>query len=407
MANIRKDSKGRGLHLGEQQRKEDGIYLYRYTDIAGKRKTIYASDLPELRQKEKQLQKDLDNNILADMSIKKMTLNELFDRYISAKPIAESSKSSYMNMWNNHVKEGFGCYKVIQIKPSHIKAFYMTLSNEGYSHNTIKLIHNMIYPSLEMAVGDDIIPKNPAKNALLSSYGTKIKDKDALTPLQQQRLLTFVETSNIYKIYMPMLTILLETGLRCGELIGLTWNDVSLKDGIISINHQLIYMNFGDGCKFHITAPKTDSGIRDIPMTDRVKKAFLEQKKINLLLGRHNTEEIDGVNDFVFITKTNRPYMPVGINHVLNRIVEAYNKKEVTVAKKEHRSAILLPKFSVHVLRHTACTNRARQGMNIKVLQYLMGHSDSSITLDVYNHLDNISDVRDEIDRCDRKQNFA
>ena len=61
MANTRKDSKGRGLHVGEQQRK-DGVYLYRYTDVTGKRQTVYAGDLPELRAKEKQIQKDLDDN---------------------------------------------------------------------------------------------------------------------------------------------------------------------------------------------------------------------------------------------------------------------------------------------------------------------------------------------------------
>ena len=104
MANTRKDKKGRSLHTGEQQRK-DGIYLYRYTDITGKRKTIYAGDLPELRQKEKQLQKDLDDNILTDLSVRNMTLNILFDRYMNMKSLTEATKFNHQRLWNKHVKD--------------------------------------------------------------------------------------------------------------------------------------------------------------------------------------------------------------------------------------------------------------------------------------------------------------
>lgn len=400
MANMRKDKKGRGLHTGEQQRK-DGIYLYRYTDITGKRKTIYAGDLPELRQKEKQLQKGLEDEILTDLSVKKMTLNQLFDRYLKTKPLSDSTRSNYIKVWNQRVKDEIGYYRVIQLKPSHIKAFYMKLSNEGYAHNTIKFIHTMIFPALEMAIADDIIRKNPAKDSLLSAYGEEEKNKNALTPSQQDMLLTFINNSNVYNIYVPMITIVLETCLRCGELIGLTWEDVSFTENILHIRHQLTYKDYGDGYKFHIVKPKTDAGIRDIPMTDKVKKAFMEQKKLNFQLGRRNTKEVDGYKDFVFVVKTNQPYMPSAVNNVLYNIVKACNKKELAIAKSEQREAELLPKFSAHVLRHTACTNKARQGMNIKILQYLMGHSESSITLDVYNHLDNISDVRNELIRCE------
>lgn len=77
----RKDSKGRKLHAGESQR-NDGIYMYRYTDISnGKRQTIYAGDLPELRTKEKQIAKDMEDSILTDNAVKRMTVNSLFNTY--------------------------------------------------------------------------------------------------------------------------------------------------------------------------------------------------------------------------------------------------------------------------------------------------------------------------------------
>ena len=400
----RKDNKGRNLHTGEQQRKSDGVYLFRYTDISGKRQTIYAGDLPELRLKEKQIQKDLDDSILTDTSVKKMTLNTLFERYMSTKALSDSTRTNYENMWNNRVKEEIGNYKVVQLRVSHIKSFYMKLAKAGYSHSTIKLLHTLILPSLELAVEDDIIRKNPARKALLAEYGTEAKEKDILTLEQQEKLFQFLERSNVYNSYIPMLTIMTEVGLRCGELIGLTWEDVSVSDKMLSVNHQLIYKDYGDGYKFHISAPKTDAGVRQIPLTEKAVKALTEQKKLNFMLCRRCTEEIDGYSDFIFLAKTNRPLMPSAVNNVLYNIVDAYNKEELANAKKEHRKAELLPKISAHNLRHTACTNMARQGMNVKVLQYLMGHSDSSITLDVYNHLDNEEDIRKEVAKCERKE---
>lgn len=398
----RKDSKGRSLHTGEQQRRSDGLYLFRYTDITGKRQTIYAGDLPELRVKEKQIQRDLDSNILTDSAIKNMTLNSLYEQYMNTKVLSESTKANYNNIWNNRVKDDIGNSKVVQLRSSHIKAFYVKLSRAGYSHSTIKLVHTLIFPALEMAVDDDIIRKNPAKNALSSDYGAEVKNKNILTLKQQEKLFEFLKSSNVYNMYVPMLTVFMELGLRCGELIGLTWDDVDITNKTISINHQLIYKNYGDGCKFHISSPKTDAGNRTIPLTENVINAFKEQRKLNFMLGRHCLENIEGYDNFIFIAKTNRPYMPSAINNVLYNMVTAFNKEEVKKAKKEHRKAELLPKFSVHSLRHTFCTNKARQNMNIKVLQYIMGHSDSSITLDVYNHLDNQIDIKNEIMRCEQ-----
>lgn len=393
----RKDSKGRNLRTGESERK-DGIYMYRYTDVkSGKRQTIYAGDLPELREKEKQIAKDLDDNILTDTAIKKMTLNTLFERYMQTRRFYDSTKINYENMWDIHVKNELGNIKIVQLRPSHIKTFYNKMSEQGYANNTIKYIHTLLYPALELAVYDDIIRKNPAKNTLSGDYGEAPKEKDILTMEQQERLFAFVCGSPVYNVYIPMLTVMLELGLRCGELIGLTWSDVDMEKKEISVNHQLIYKDFGDGYKFHINTPKTKAGNRLIPMSQVVQRAFTEQKKINFMLGRHSVEEIEGYSDFIFLAKTGRPLMPSAVNNVLYNIIDAYNKAEAGKAEKEHRTPVFLPKISSHSLRHTACTNMAKHGMNIKILQYIMGHAHSDVTMDVYNHIAGVEEVKEEI----------
>ena len=176
------------------------------------------------------------------------------------------------------MRDEIGNIKVVQILPSHIKGFYSKLSKAGYAHSTIKNINTMIYPALEMAVDDDIIRKNPAKGSI-SDYGRPAKEREALSISQQEKLIDFVKQSNVYNVHYPMLMIMIGTGLRCGELIGLTWKDVDTRARRLNVDHQLIYKNLSDGCRFHISTPKTDSGIRVIPMTQEVQKAFEEQKK--------------------------------------------------------------------------------------------------------------------------------
>ena len=212
MAISRKDPKGRKLREGENWR-NDGRYSYRYTDVrTGKRLTVYAQDLPELREKEKQIAKDMEDNILTDGAIKKMTLNTLFERYMATRELADTTRVSYVRAWENRVKDEIGNIKVVQLLPSHIKAYYAKLSKAGYAYSTIKYIHNLLYPALEMAVDDDIIRKNPAKSSI-SDYGKPAEEKEALTVSQQEKFMEFVKQSNVYNTYYPMFTIMIGTVL--------------------------------------------------------------------------------------------------------------------------------------------------------------------------------------------------
>ncbi len=395
-ATSRKDSKGRKLHTGESQRK-DGIYLYRYTDAyTGKRTSVYANDLPELRRKEKAIAKDIDDNILTDISTKNLTLNTLFERYLGIIVIDDGTKINYQNMWNIHVRDTIGNIKVVNLRASHIMSLYSGMSNDKYAHNTIKYIHLMIFPALEMAVDDDIIRKNPAKNALSSEYGEEPKKKEALEVSEQERLLDFMNKSNIYRKYIPLITIMSETALRCGELIGITFNDIDFKNKELHIDHQLTYKNYkdGNGCMFRIKKPKTKAGIRTIPLTDRACDAFREQRKQNFQAGIFCTFEIEGITDFVFLTKNGRPMMPNALNNVLYNIVKNYNSCTDGTQTIEQ--------FSSHVMRHTGCTNMARAGVNVKATQYVMGHAHSDVTMDVYNHLNNKTDVKLEFSKFEK-----
>ncbi|MDE5597940.1 MAG: integrase DNA-binding domain-containing protein, partial [Lachnospiraceae bacterium] len=230
----RTDNKGRILRNGEMQRVEDNRYLYRYTDLSGKKRTVYAVTLVELREKEKQIERDLQDGI--DSSKGDMTLNQLFQVYMDTKSdLRESTRHNYFAVWKNAIENSdLGNMKIAQIKQIHIRRFYSGLVKSGMAANTIKLYHNLINPALELAVDSDIIRKNPAKDCKKGIGGTK-KEREAMTISEQERMLNFIKSSNKYSVYYPMIIFALSTGLRVGELTGLRWADVDMKENVVHI----------------------------------------------------------------------------------------------------------------------------------------------------------------------------
>ncbi len=131
------------------------------------------------------------------------------------------------------------------------------------------------------------------------SHNWEKPKRHALTQQQQALFINFLAESEIYNHWLPLMTVFLGTGCRVGEVIGLTWDDCDFKEGIISINHNLIYRQQDDGkCEMHITTPKTEAGKRIVPMFEAVRKALLQEKKQQMKHG-FNSTVIDGYSGFV------------------------------------------------------------------------------------------------------------
>lgn len=375
-----KDSKGQKLHNGERERK-DGRYEYRYQEpVSGTTRSVYASSLKELREKEKTIRRDLEDGINTSVGAQNVDVNTFFkDVYLPTRVLRDSTKKSYEDIWNNHVKDTIGKRKVITIKSSDIQKLYKSMNDKGLAYSTIKYLHTIINPMFKLAVKDNIIRQNPASGALKQDYGREAEERVPLTREEQTELFNFVKESNVYKWHHPMLAVMVATGLRVGELIGLTWDDIDFLEKKINVDHQLVYKDAGDGKKydFHVHHPKTSTGVREIKISKEICDLLEEVKEMQAMLGILNKYEVDGLSGFVFVSKSGRPLQPSAINDVLKNIVEAYNKKT-----KE----IQLPHISAHIMRHTACTRMAQDGVDIKVAQYIMGHKHISVTMDIYNH---------------------
>lgn len=384
----RKDNKGRVLKDGESQR-NDFTYMYRYTDIDKKRKTVYAGTLDELRKKEEKISENLKIDIFADSNL---TVHKLLKDYLADKMnLAANTENNYVYCYERYIRGTFlEYYKVTDLNKRIMMKFYKSVKDKNIGNGTIHILHNLLYPAMEEAVESKIISFNPCKNCMKEfPIGEDAEEKIPLSIKEQKKLLEFIKGNKMYKRYYALFYFMLSTGCRIGETIGLTWDDIKLdeENPYVSINHQLIYGAVDKKFKFYINKPKTKSGIRYIPISEKMKETLIEYK--NTFFNEYFKEgiEIDGYSGFVFITKNGTPQKPNTINRVILSLIRFNNEKEIEKVKEE-KDRVLLPHFSCHSLRHTACTRMSESGINPKVIQYIMGHSNYDITMNIYNHAD-------------------
>jgi len=414
MAKERRDKKNRILRQGEYQR-SDGRYMYRYTDIKGETRFIYSwtltqSDRPPqgkpsgkcLRELEKDIAKDIQDGIDTQAS-RKLTLNVFWDDYVSQKhELKSSTRVNYRDMFDHYVRDDFGKRKLSDIKYSDVKKFYNGfIVEKSFSPRSMEIIHTILHPVFDTAVRDGYLRTNPTDGVMTEikkSHNWEKAKRHALTASQQVALVDYVQNHKTFRHWLLLITVLLGTGCRVGEIVGLRWEDCDFQNKIIEINHNLIYRPSEDTgkCTFQITTPKTKAGVREIPMFADVHRALTEER-VRQMRDGFNLDVVDGYSGFIFSNQHGHVMNPHNINRALVRIIRDHNAEETEQAAKEHREPVLLPHFSVHNLRHTFCTRLCENETNLKIVQEIMGHADISTTMDIYN----------EATREQKKQSFA
>jgi len=370
MSTKRKDNKGRVLKTGESQRK-DLIYQYRYTDFRGKRQTIYSANLQELRQKEKEIQKQIDDGL--DYESGQITVIELLEKYISLKQgVRYNTKVGYQFVLNLIKKEDFGYRKINTVKVSDAKRWFQKLQNDGRGYSTITSIRGVIKPAFQMACDEDAVRKNPFVFKLTDAVVNDSEPRIALTDEELNTWMDFIRTDKTYSKYYDEFLVLLETGMRVSEFCGLTKNDLDFANRKIRVDHQLVRERGG---KYYVEKTKTESGCRYIPMTEDVYQSLQRILKKRPIVETEMV--IDGYGGFIMLDKNNRPKVALHIENEMRWGMKKYQKLHPDKP---------LPHITPHVFRHTFCTNMANLGMDVKRLQYLMGHSDVGVTMNVYTH---------------------
>ena len=392
MANKRRLDKNRlTLRKGESFRK-DGRYCYRWNTRDGKRHYIYAGTLDELRRKEMELTVDQFDGIRTDKQ--HTTVNDVFELWCELKRgLKDNTFQNYKYMYNNFVRNSFGKLRVSNVKKSDVKKFYNTLADEKILQiSTIDTVHNILHQVFALAVDDNYIRQNPTDEMLKElkkSHNFHVTKRKALTVPEQELFIRFLKTNAKYKHWYPVFATMLGTGMRVGEITGLRWCDLDFKENLIRVNHTLVYYNKGDnnGCSFAINSTKTPASFRTIPMLASVKEALLMEKAYQEEVGISCSAMVDGYTNFIFINRFGNTQHQGTLNKAIRRIIRDCN--DAVLLKATDDNPVLLPPFSCHSLRHTFTTRLCEEGVNVKVIQDVLGHADFNTTMDIYTDVTN------------------
>lgn len=355
----RKRSK-RGQNQGSITERPNGSQMAQFT-LNGRRLTKYFKTKKEA------------NKWLIEMQIKKnrgltlagarTSLDDFFVDYLKAikSSLRPNTFQQYSQIVNQHISPILGKYKLEDLKPNIIQQFYNFKIDDGVSERTVILIHAVLHKAFKQAVLWGIIGWNPSDGVIRPKM--KRKEMQVLDDVQVRNLLLAAKGSWMETILQLAIT----TGMRFGELLGLKWSDLNWETRQLQIQRQAKRI-IGQGIVF--SEPKTKAGRRTIVLgkstVKLLRKHWLDQQSmINKL--ESGWEDLD----LIFPSK----------------IGTAIDQSNVTKLFKELLKKANLPEIRFHDLRHTSATLMLKQGINPKIVQERLGHSDISMTLNCYSHV--------------------
>ena len=383
MAEKRRDNKNRVLKSGESQRK-DGRYMYKYTDVDGKVKYEYswklvptdkmpAGKLNELslREKIKEVEKRKEEGVTSKGS--RMTVLQLVEEALAAKSVRKQTMINYRAKIRCHiVGSAIAGKKISTVNRVDAKAFRDELFEKKLLKSSAREVYNILVGAFKYGVEEEYVKRNPFSGGMKDYRGTASEKVLALTPQQKDAFFRFVQRDKLAARYADEIELMFETGLRVGEFAGLTYKNVDLEKKVIRVVQQ----RYHNG---EIGSPKTNAGIREIPISRKAHECLL---RIQMKNG--STREPDS---YVACTRDGSPTVGDTWTSRFKSIRERW-------AKEDPENAC---RITPHVCRHTYCTDLIRAGVNPKAVQYLMGHSNLSVTMDIYASNNSKEDAMAEI----------
>ena len=362
-----KSLNGKELGKGISQRK-DGLYQGRFVNRFGKKQTLYAKTLKDIRQKLRNAQYE-DEKAL-NVVTKEITQDEWYKVWMATckKNCRESTKATYAGQYKR-VQKALGWRKLTSLNLIIIQQAINELGTDNQRKETKKILVDM----LSKAVDADLLIKNSARmvNTVISKE--EKKERRVLTIRETSIFLEYTKDTFYYDLYI----LALETGMRIGELMGLKWSEIDYDKSVLYVRRSLCYFRRDGKYVFEWHDTKTHNSKRVIPLTKQAVKALKRQwiRRQSILL-KNASEVQEEYRDLVFVTKNNRPtqqfIVAECIDVAIRRIRKDYPEFEG---------------FSPHCFRHTFATRAIERGMQPKILQKLLGHGSLQTTMDLYCHV--------------------
>ena len=364
-------AKKRGQNEGSISRRPDGSWWARITvgkDSNGvqKRKAFYGKTRREVMQKMTNALSELNHGSFVESS--KITVNEWLDFWMDnykAQSVKPTTLLIYTSRADNHIRPAVGHLKMQDLRREIIQNMINELSRR-LAPETVKGVYITLHAALEQARKNNLVSANHAAGVVLPKTAkTRVS---AFTTEEQRRFMEAAKAVYLGDIFL----VGLGTGLRVGELISLTWNDIELENGILRVNRTLnIIKSSNSGRQKWLKTfgtPKTASSIRSVPLLPYISE-LLKSAKEHQEKAKMNSCYED--NNLVFATRHGKPLDPRNLQRVFQAVCRRAG----------------LSGFHIHCLRHTFATRGLEQGIELRVLQELLGHSTIKITADLYTHV--------------------
>ena len=363
----------RGRGEGSISKRPDGTWCARvstgYDDDGNlKRKAFYGKSRKEVHDKMTAALNEMRLNKGRYVDPKKTTLADWLDVWLKeykAKSLRNASLRLCYDCVNIHIKPFFGAVTLDGLKSLAVQRFSNALHEKGYSLSYRKQIVSKLRQALNVAIDNDLIVKNPAKGVVIHEGEPEVTEKDILTPEEQVR---FVEEARKYNQYGEAFLLMLATGMRIGEVLALTWNDVDFEKGEISVTKGLQRnVKIGDLVPepenpLELGPTKTRTSVRTVPLL----KDALE------LLKNKKRWDVPNEKNLLFISKTGGLPRAEYYREIFKLIVHGAGiEKNITP----------------HSLRHTFATRGLESGIELIVMQKILGHSNLKMTADIYTHV--------------------
>ena len=353
-----RDLKGKQLGTGISQRK-DGLYTARFTTKGGQRKQKYFKKLQECRNWLAEAQYQDEHGTI--QALGDMTVDAWFDYWINTikeNSIRYHTRRNHNTRYRYNIKPVLGKMMLQDVKPVHCQEVLSRMANQ-YANSTVKLTRITMHGMFDAAVEYEILEKNPVKKSVKCEDGKASKDSRVMTREEQIRFLAAAKGTSNYNQY----ALMLQTGLRIGELTGLQWEDIDFTGRVLHVKRTMDYVKR----EWKTGKPKSKAGNRVIPLTPEAIAILQNQKQKTL---SNKVVALEFVN-FVFINRNGQPTKRSTYNHDLNRL--------------SRKAGIDL--IHLHTLRHTFATRCVEAEMKPKTLQGIMGHSDIATTMNLYVHV--------------------